>query len=249
MALTKTTAWSLGTVGLCAALTAGSWFILIEPEQALAAEARAETVAAESSNAELEARIDQLRAEYADLPNKQAELAAIRQALPDEPALAQLIRDISSLADGAGVTVDSVTTGAVVAVIDPDAGDRGRAPAEADAAAGAEPSTEPTPEPSGAAPAGAPAAPAVPGAPAGAVLASIPVTVEVTGGFFETNLLLKGIQADLTRALLVDGLTITVVEQEEIEPGTVKTSVTARVFVFVDPDSVDALTPVPAATN
>ena len=248
MALTKTTAWSLGTVGLCAALTAGSWFVLIEPEQALAAEARAETVAAESSNAELEARIDQLRAEYADLPSKQAELAAIRQALPDQPALAQLIRDISFLATGAGVTVDSVTTGAVVAVVDPDAVTAVAAPAEADAAAGAEPSTEPTPEPSGAAPAD-PAATAVPGAPAGAVLASIPVTVEVTGGFFETNLLLKGVQADLSRALLVDGLTITVVEEDDIEPGTVRTSVTARVFVFVDPDSVDALTPVPAATN
>ena len=249
MALTKTTAWSLGTVGLCAALTAGSWFVLIEPEQALAAEARAETVAAESSNAELQARIDQLRAEYAELPNKQAELAAIRQALPDEPALAQLIRDISFLATGAGVTVDSVTTGAVVAVVDPDAVTAVAEQAEADGAAGAAPSTEPVPEPSGTAPADPAAASVVPGGPSGAVLASIPVTLEVTGGFFETNLLLKGIQADLSRALLVDGLTITVVEEDDVEPGTVRTSVTARVFVFVDPDSVDALTPVPAATN
>ncbi|WP_380168484.1 hypothetical protein [Jannaschia sp. R86511] len=248
MALTKTSAWSLGTLGLCVALSAGAWFLAIEPERAEAADTREQTVAAEQSNAQLEVRIEQLRQEYADLPTRQAELAAIRQALPDEPALAGLIRAVNESADDVDIVLSSITTGAVSAVVDPNAvtevTDEGaEAGAEASAEPSAEPSTEASAEPADA----AAGVTVVEGAPAGAVLAAVPITIDTRGGFFETNLFLKALQADISRAVLVDGLTITAIDEEDVDPGTVTTSITARVFVFVDPDSVDSIdAPVPA---
>lgn len=267
MALTRTSAWSLGTMGVCVALSAASWFLLIEPERAEAAATREQTVVAEQSNAQLEVRIEQLRREFADLPSRQAELVAIREALPDEPALAALIREIDVAAADTGVTLDALTSGAATAVVDPAAVgvvDAGTAAPEAGTeptgSASAAPGAEPTPESSaapadpaaGVPPAGVPAAgvtaagvAAVPGAPAGAVLASVPITIDTTAGFAQSNLFVKAVQADISRALLIDSLTLTVLEGEEaVEPGTVKTTLSARVFVFVDPDSVGALDPV-----
>ncbi len=262
MALTKTSAWSLGTVGLCVAVTAASWFLLIDPERAEAAGTREQTVAAEQSNAQLEIQIEQLKAEFADLPTKQAELAAIRQALPEDPALASLIRAINESAADTGVRVDGLTTAAAAAVVDPAAvaavegaqptGDTAEGSSDE---AGAEPSAAPSTEPTD----GASSEPvdagtgvtAVEGAPVGAVLAAVPLTIETSASFYETNLLLKELQTGLPRALLVDGFTMDVVDAEDdVEPGTVRTTFNARVFVFVDPDSVEAVdAPVPSTID
>lgn len=273
MAMTRTSAWTLGTTGLCVALSAASWFLLIQPERAEAAETREQTVAAEQANAQLQVRIEQLRQEYADLPARQAELAAIRQALPEEPALASLIRDINTAAVDSGIVVDAVTTGAASAVVDPaaltaveeGAPAEGAEGTEEDGAAEGEEPAEATGEPSappvdpdadgGAVPAdGGAGVSEVPGGPAGAVLASIPLTIDTTGDFYQSNLLVKNLQTEIARALLIDGLTIEVVEEEgedgePVEPGTVSTTITARVFAFVDPDSIDALEVVPAPTS
>lgn len=253
MAVTKTTAWSLGTAGLCVALSAASWFLLIEPERAEAADSREQTVLAEQANTELEVRIEQLRREYVDLPTRQAELAAVRQALPDEPALASLVRQLTDAGTDSGVKLDSIVTGAAAAVIDPDAA---AAPAEGEPSAPAEgevapepapePSAEPSAEPTAAGTDGAPAdgVTAVDGAPVGAVLASVPITVTTTGDFAAINLYVKNIQADIPRAFLIDALGVAVIDAvegtedvEEVEEGTVTATITARVFVFVDPDS------------
>ncbi|MGJ7452031.1 hypothetical protein [Aquipuribacter sp. MA13-13] len=257
------------------ALSAASWFLLIQPERAEAAETREQTVAAEQANAQLEIRIEQLRQEYADLPARQAELAAIRQALPEEPALAALIRDINTAAVDSGIVVDAVTTGAASAVVDPEAltAVEGDAAAEGDTAAeggdGAddgdteptegdatdESSAPPVDPDGGAVPADAGSGVSeVPGAPAGAVLASIPLTIDTTGDFYQSNLLIKNLQTEISRALLIDGLTIQVFEEEgedgeEVEPGMVSTTITARVFAFVDPDSVEALESLPAPAS
>jgi len=246
MRMTKTTTWSLGTVGLCVALATGGWFGLIAPERAEAAESREQTVAAQDQNAQLEVQIEQLRAQYADLPARQAELAAIRLALPAEPALTQLIRDVRAHSKDAGTHLDAITSGAPVVVVDPLAAlapvAEGGATGEAGADTGSttEPSTEPSTEAS--APPADGAAPVVPVDPAiaaGPVLASIPVTITTTGDLAKSTLFLTNVQADMPRALLVDSLSLTVLESEDEEPGTIQTVLTGRVFVFVDPTEVD----------
>ncbi|MFC3687375.1 hypothetical protein [Aquipuribacter hungaricus] len=242
MALTKTAGWSLGTAGLCVALTAGSWFLLVEPQRAEAADLRMQTVAAQGANTELEARIAQLELDFAERPQREAELAAIRQALPDQPALAQLVREVSSAGADSGVTVDSIVTGVATAVVDPAAAVAVAPPPE-DGAPAAEPSAAPSAPADAAAPVGG--VTAVPGAPPGSVLAAVPVTITTTAQFGASVLFLKQLQADIERALLVEAVGMTVVPAveaadgvEEVPEGTVATTVTARVFVFVDAESV-----------
>lgn len=246
MRMTTTTTWSLGTVGLCVALAAGGWFGLIAPERAEAAESRELTVAAQGQNTQLEMQIEQLRAQYAGLPARQAELAAIRLALPEEPALTQLIRDVRARSADASTHLDSLTSGAPVAVVDPLAAlapvTEGETTGEAGADTGSstEPSTAPSTAPS-APPAdgAAPVAPVDPAIAAGPVLAAVPVTITTTGNFAQSTLFLTNVQADMPRALLVDSLSLTVLESEDEEPGTIQTVLTGRVFVFVDPTEVD----------
>ncbi len=64
---------------------------------------------------------------------------------------------------------------------------------------------------------------------------------------------LKNVQAGMSRALLVDGFTVSAVESEEFGPGHLTGTLTGRVFVFVDPTSVegttDAAAPAPAVTG
>lgn len=236
MRLTTTAAWSLGTAGLCVALAAGSWFGLVAPQQAQAAASRELTVAAQDQNTALEISIAQLEQEFVDLPTRQAELAAIKQALPEEPALAPLIREVDRRGADTGVVVDSLTAGAPTVVVDLAATAVTAAPS---AAPSTEPSAAPSAEASAAAP--APAAGAEVGAvvtPTAPVLATIPITITATGGLAESTLFLTSLQAEMPRALLVDALTLSVLEGEDNPVGTVQTVITARVFAFVDPTEV-----------
>lgn len=237
MRLTTTAAWSLGTAGLCVAMAAGGWFGLVAPQQAQAAASRELTVAAQEQNSSLEIRIAQLEQEFVDLPTRQAELAAIKQALPEEPALAPLIREVDRRGADTGVVVDSLTAGVPTAVVDLEAATA--VTAAPSAGASAEPSTEASAAPSAAAP--APAAGAEVGGvvtPTAPVLAAIPVTITATGGLAESTLFLTSLQAEMPRALLVDALTLSVLEGEDNPVGTVQTVITARVFAFVDPTEV-----------
>lgn len=254
MNINKTTGWSLGTTGLCIALVAGGWFGLVDPQRAAAAESREATVAAQDANAQLEIKIEQLRKQFADLPAEQAKLDAVRQALPEEPGLAQLIRDLHARSHDASTRLDSITSGAPVAVVDPAAVAvvaEGGAGATADGEAAGEPAPEASAEPSAppadpaaadpaaADPAATAGATTVPQPPAAPVLAAVPVTITATGDFAESTLLLKNVQADMPRALLVDSVVVSVLDGEDVEPGTVQSVITGRVFVFVDPTETE----------
>ena len=252
MRLSKTSGWALGTTGLCVALAAGGWFGLTEPQRAEAATSREQTVAASTTNTGLQISIEQLRREFADLPSRQAELAAIRLALPEDAALAQLVRDVNLRSSDAGVVLDSLTTGTPVAVVDPMAV-VGVVPEPSDAPSSepsAEPSAAPSVEPS-AAPVDPSVAGAAPGVAAGTqpVLAAIPVVMTASGDFSTVNLLIKNVQADLPRALLVDTLVLTILEGEDIEPGTVQVVLTGRVFAFVDPTEIPDVPVLPATPS
>ena len=254
MNLSKRSAWTLGTTGLCVAISASSWFLVIEPERAEAAESRQLTVSTQGSNAALELQVEQLRLQYADLPARQAELAAIRAALPEEPALAELIRELHAVAADAGLVLDAVNAGAVTVVVDDAA-----VTAVPEAAAEPDPSAEPSTEPSagetpvdGTATTDATDPAVVAQVPSAPVLASVPITLTTTGDFAQTSLFLKNVQVGMTRALLVDALTLDVVEGgEDVAAGTVAGSLSGRVFVFVDPTSVEVTPDVsqPAVTG
>ena len=106
--MSKTRTWSAATAGVCALLILAAWFLLIGPKRAEAADLRNQTVAQDQTNQQTRVKIQQLKAQYAQLPVKQAELAVIKQQLPDNPALPSLIRTLSAMADSAGVTLMSL---------------------------------------------------------------------------------------------------------------------------------------------
>ena len=131
--MTKTRTWSAATAALCVLLIVAAWFLLIAPQRAEAADLRDQTLAQDQANQQSRLKIQQLKAQYAQLPAKQAELAVIKQQLPDNPALPTLIRSLSAMADASGVTLVSLAPATPAPVV------AAAAPVAAPAAAGTTP--------------------------------------------------------------------------------------------------------------
>jgi len=110
--MTETRKWALGTAVLVAALLIGSWFLLVSPKKAAAADLTAQTDAQIAANAQLETQISVLKAQSKDLPEMQAKLARLETKIPSDPQLPTLIRQLSEAADRAGVDLVSLTPSA-----------------------------------------------------------------------------------------------------------------------------------------
>ncbi|MFN0281721.1 MAG: type 4a pilus biogenesis protein PilO [Kineosporiaceae bacterium] len=194
MLTSRTARWAAGTALLCVALLAVSWLLLVSPRRAEAAELRDQNVATQTQNDLLEVKIAQLRSQFARLPESQAELADILAQMPADAGMPRLVRDLDAMAKESGVELTSLTPGAAQPLV-LDAAGAGAA------AAGT--------APAGSAPAGAAAgsAPGVAGATTGAAatasVVSVPVTLVVSGDYFQTVAFLKQLQTKMPRAFLV----------------------------------------------
>jgi Tfp pilus assembly protein PilO len=109
--MTTTRKWAAGAVAAALLLVTGSWFLLISPQRAQAAQLREQTATQQSANAMIRLRTQQLRAQFASLPQRRAELAEIQQQFPASTEPSALLRQLASVADDAGVSVDSITPG------------------------------------------------------------------------------------------------------------------------------------------
>ena len=109
--MNQTRAWSFGAAVVAVLLVIAAWFVAISPQRSEAADLRDQTTAQQQSNEQLKLKTKQLQAQFASLPERQAQLAEIKQQLPDNPALPALIRDLSSHASTAGVALVSVSPG------------------------------------------------------------------------------------------------------------------------------------------
>ena len=114
--MTETRKWALGTAVLVAALLIGSWFLLVSPKKAAAADLTTQTDAQIAANAQLETQISVLKAQSKDLPEMQAKLARLETKIPSDPQLPTLIRQLSEAADQAGVNLVSLTPSAPAVV-------------------------------------------------------------------------------------------------------------------------------------
>ncbi|UER54171.1 hypothetical protein HJG43_06040 [Kineosporiaceae bacterium SCSIO 59966] len=260
MFATRTRVWVTGTVLLAVLISVAGWFLLISPKRAEAAELEQQTEATELSNQQLEARIAQLKEQFAELPQYQAELAAIQQAMPQDPALPTLVRTLDDMADRHEVTLMSLAPGQPATVQQPTP-TAPAAPAEDGAAEGAEGEAgdaDAAGDPAAEDPAADPAAPADPAATAtpvgaGMVLVSVPVTLTTVGDFFASEMFLKDLQAEMTRAFLVQNLSITTEPGGEAsggkpatQNGDITTTISGSVFVLKTADAAPAA---PATTT
>ena len=181
---------TLTVLGAVVILAAG-WFLLISPKKGEATELQTQATEKVAANSVVETQLQVLRAQAKQLPKKQAELARVAAKIPDNPSLPALIRAITAASTSAGVDFVSVAPGppaALVAAV-------GGAPVVAAAVPGA--------------PVEAPAAPAAPAsaATAAGTLATIPLTLNVVGDYFEIEQFLASLE-NLPRALRVGNLTL-----------------------------------------
>jgi type IV pilus assembly protein PilO len=200
--------WSLLTGFLVIAVVAAGWFLLVSPKRAATTDQKTQKATQDRTNSELQTQISVLKEQFANLPKQQAQLAAIRQQLPDNPQLPKLVRDLSADAKASGAFLAEIAPGLPVAL-------------------------SPT-----ALAAGAPAAPVVTAAkPTVAAtttaLFQVPLTLKLTGDYYELEQYISGLE-QMRRAFLVTGLSVDL-NQDVNTPGSLSMTVTGRVFVVATP--------------
>lgn len=222
--LTTAKGWLAASSVVAVLLSTAVWFLVISPTRAEAAATRELTVAAEANNAQLVVRLEQLEQQFIELPAKEAELAAVRVAMPEDDAVPELIRTVDAYAADTGVTLMSMAPGAPVV------------PAAPAPVAPAAPAADGTVAPA-------------PVAPTGPVTVSIPLVTTVVGDYFEVKAFLEKLQTG-TRAHLVTDLSLTAETpaaatggKPATQAGDVTMTVTGSIFALRDPAAVTA-TPV-----
>lgn len=225
--MSRTRSWSLAVAAGCALLTLAAWFLLIAPQRAEAADLRGQAVAAHQANDSTQLRTQQLKAQYQELPAKQAELAVVQRQLPADADLPTLIRTFTAIAKLSGLQLLSIAPSAPVAV--------------GGAVAG------------GATAGGAPTTLAEADAPATAGLLGMSTAIVVQGDFAGSTLFLQRLQAAservgeswMSRAFLVQSVKVApsqgTTSTATTSAGQVQMTITGQVFVL-------ASAPVPTVT-
>jgi Tfp pilus assembly protein PilO len=191
------------TVVGCLGILAAGWVLLVSPKRADAADLRAQAAEQVSANAQLETQLQVLKAQAKDLPKQQAKLAAVAAKIPDNPALPRLIRALTTAASAAGVELVSVTP-STPALVTAARTTTPTSPAAAGAAAtAAAPAAPAAPAPA----AGAPASAAAGAASSAGQLASVPLTLNVAGGYFQIEQVLANLE-NLQRSMRVNNVTL-----------------------------------------
>ena len=228
--MTKARQWTVLTAVLCLAVMAAGWFVLVKPQRAHAADLRSQAAQKEQSNQALEAQIAHLRAQAKDLPAQQRALAKIATQVPDSPALPTLIRQLSAAADSAKVNLVSLSPGQPTLVAAP-------ARAAGTTTTGTSPAAPAT--------TGSPAGTAAAGGAPAAELASIPLQIQIQGGYFNLEQFFQAIES-LPRAMLVTQFSAAPLQSggapggAAVAPGTLNVTITAS--VFMSPDAAAATT-------
>jgi Tfp pilus assembly protein PilO len=243
--MTVTRKWSLLAAVLVVAIFAGGWFLLIAPKRAEATKLEGKTVSQEDANARLRQQIQVLQAQMEDLPTQRARLASIKKQLPDNPALPTLIRNLTSAGRDVGASVDALTPALPEAVV------QALAPvAVATPAPEAGSDTAETTESTGSGTAdttstGTTTTAAV-AAPPAAVLYQVPLTVKVTGSYFELEQFVNKLEG-LRRSFLVTGFTLGEPTDSVVAEGDLEIALTGRVFL-TQPGTATT-TPAPVAST
>ena len=223
--MTDTRKWSAIAAVLVVAIFAAGWFLLISPKRSDAAALRTTAASKADANAALEEQIKMLQQQQKDLPQQQAVLAGLRARIPNNPALPSLVRDLTEAGRKAGISIDSMTPAVPVALVTGPV-------APVDSTSGSTGSTTK----------------AASGVPA-QTLFQIPITVNVTGSYFELEHFVSRLE-NVKRSFLVSGFTLSEGTGENAVEGDLTIVLNGRVFLTQETPATTT-TPVapPAATG
>ena len=183
MLKSPTSRWSAGAAGVCTVLLALTWFALVGPKRAEAADLTQQAASARQANDAMQIRTAQLKTQFASLPQRQAELTTLVGQMPPVADVPRFVRSLNALAESAGVRVDGVTP-APGESLDAKPGGAGTSASAPAASSGSATSLE---------------------------VVAVPMTITVHGPYFKTVTFLKGLQTG-QRAFLVTGVQVTVDE-------------------------------------
>ncbi|GAA0289661.1 type 4a pilus biogenesis protein PilO [Kineococcus aurantiacus] len=110
----KNTVWIAGTAVLAVLVLVATYFLLIAPKRAEAADIATQTLQTRQGNETLQQQIALLQSQFATLGDRRAELAEITRTLPAKADVQQLLRQVETYATTSGVTLLSVTPGSPV---------------------------------------------------------------------------------------------------------------------------------------
>jgi Tfp pilus assembly protein PilO len=216
--MTRTKAWIAAIALMAVVIVLLGWFTGIEPKLAEARKADNERASVATINEAHETTVLALRKLDDRLPELEKELAALRVALPTDPAVSTLLGQLNELASESAVGIESITAGTPLELT-PAAPMPGEVPAPADAPADPPVADEPATD--------APAA-AAPVAPVRTDIVSIPVTVIVSGETDALAAFLRSVQYG-PRLFLVTDLVV------DIEGSGGKSTIDGLIYVQLDP--------------
>jgi type IV pilus assembly protein PilO len=223
--------WSLLTAVLIVAILAASWFLLVSPKRSEAAEIRGKATEQQANNDALVLKLNELKAQSLELPKQKAQLAVMRKQIPNNPALPTLIRSLTAAGQKVGVQLVSMKPGtptlSTVAVTAP-------------VAPAATASTGKT---------GTPAA--TPPAPTAAPLYVVPLSLEVTGSYFEVEQFINKLEG-MQRTFLLQGFSLrpsTATAGASTAAGDLSLSLTGGVFLSPSVDTTSTTAVAPSAAQ
>jgi Tfp pilus assembly protein PilO len=198
--MSMTRRWSLLTAVVIVGILAASWFLLVSPKRADAADLHKQAAKQQSDNAELTQQLNELKAQQLDLPKKKAELAVLGKQIPDNPALPTLVRDLSAAGKKVGVSIVSMKPSSPVAAVV-----AAPVPVAVPPATTTEGTTPPaTGDTSSTADAAATPVAAAPAAPS---LYVLPLSLEITGSYFEIEQFINKLEG-MQRTFLLTAFTL-----------------------------------------
>jgi type IV pilus assembly protein PilO len=232
---------------------AAGWFLLVSPKRSEAADLKSQKTAQDAANAKLVQKLEMLKAQQADLPEKQAELAVLRKQIPDNPALPTLVRGLTDAGRAVGVNLVTLAPEAPIPVVLPVAVTP-VAPATT-AATDSSDSSSTDSSSDGAATDGAATTPVVPVAPPAPSLYQVPLKLELTGSYFELEQFVNRLEG-LRRSFLVTGFTLSAPDASdiasaatvELAPDDLALTIQGRVFLSPEAAAAVAVQPTPVTT-
>lgn len=198
MRLTRTTAWIGGAVLAALVVAAATWLLLVSPRQQAAADLHDQALATAAQNDVLAAQVLALETQLGDVPKTRAAVAELREQLPVDADLATLLRQVTDLAERSGAELTGVTPSEPATAT-------GDAALDAAAVEGAAPT-----------------------AAAATGVQAVPVTITAEGPFAQVQELLRLVQVDLPRAVLVRGVSLS----SAGDGGDLQMTVTADAFLL-----------------